>query len=303
MPYGSPNNSPRFLPPPPFLHPSQYNLQRATTGTWACDHCQVATFNTYQEALHHEEECPMNQNRLHTNSSDETASSRKSKAGILLSMPGDKDSLSDRQCYVRSYFVEAFSATENDVASRHSKGAQKLHAGQIGIRCRFCKHMPSKDKAERAMCYPSSISRIYQTVADMQRFHFEACVAIPPAMKRMYKSLKTTRPRGMGSPQLYWIESAKELGFVDSLQGIKLQKNGAEIQRSSQEVSFQAPASPTTIPHPSSLPPLSPESQSTSTSLMSYEREQSESSDNEMRDRDEEAIMLLSLRNNVVQKD
>jgi len=310
MPYGSLDNAPRFFPPPPFLHPRQYNFQRAS-GSWACDHCQVATFDSYQEALHHEQLCPMNQNRLKTHSSGKLLPAQRDKLGIALSMPGDKDSLSDRQCYVRSYFVEAFSCTEDDVATRHSKGAQKLHVGQIGIRCRFCKHFSSKDRAERAMCYPSSVSRIYQTVADMQRFHFEACTAIPPEMKRIYKSLKTTRPRGVGSPQLYWIESAKELGFVDSSHGIKMHRVASEspcdeihsqCHRISQEMPFDAPVSPTTIPHPSSLPPLSPESQSTSTSSMSNEQEQSETSDCEMTDRDEEAIMLLSLRNNVVQK-
>jgi len=140
---------------------------------------------------------------------------------MLLSMPGDADSLSDRQCYVRSDFVEVFAATEKDVAARHSKGAQKLMLGQIGIRCIHCAHLRAKDRAERAVCYPSSISRIYQTVADMQRFHFEQCREIPDETRKIYKSLKTTRPRGVGSPQTYWIQSAKLLNLVDSENGIR----------------------------------------------------------------------------------
>jgi hypothetical protein len=140
--------------------------------------------------------------------------------GMLLSMPDDADSLSDRQCYVRAKFVEVFAATENDVAARHSKGAQKLTMGQVGIRCLHCAHLRPKDRAERAICYPSSISRIYQTVADMQRFHFEQCREIPDDVRRIYKSLKTTRPRGVGSPQVYWIQSAKLLHLVDSEEGI-----------------------------------------------------------------------------------
>jgi hypothetical protein len=140
--------------------------------------------------------------------------------GILLAMPDDADSLSDRQCYVRAKFVQVFAATEADVASRHSKGAQKLTLGQVGIRCLHCAHLRPKDRAERAICYPSSISRIYQTVADMQRFHFEQCREIPDEVRRIYKSLKTTRPRGVGSPQMYWIQSAKLLNLVDSEDGI-----------------------------------------------------------------------------------
>ena len=53
---------------------------------------------------------------------------------MLLALPGDKDSLSDRQCYVRSEMVEIFAASDKEVASRHSKGAQKLVIGQVGIR-------------------------------------------------------------------------------------------------------------------------------------------------------------------------
>ena len=136
-------------------------------------------------------------------------------------MPSDRDSLSDRQCYVRSEMVEIFAATEKDVTARHSKGAQKLIQGQVGIRCVHCSHLRPRDRAERAVCYPSSISRIYQTVADMQRFHFEQCREIPEHVRQIYKKLKTTRPRGVGSPQTYWMSSAKNLGLVDTENGIR----------------------------------------------------------------------------------
>jgi hypothetical protein len=149
-----------------------------------------------------------------------------SQKRMLLAMPTDIESLSDRQCYVRTDFVEVFAASEKDVASRHSKGAQKLSVGQVGIRCIHCSNVRTRDRAERAVCYPSSISRIYQTVADMQRFHFEQCGQIPEETRRIYKSLKTTRPRGMGSPQGYWIESAKRLNLVDSENGIRFSDEG-----------------------------------------------------------------------------
>lgn len=147
---------------------------------------------------------------------------------LLLAMPTDSDSLSDRQCYVRSEMVEIFAATSKDVAARHSKGAQKLVAGQVGIRCVHCAHLRPRDRAERAVCYPSSISRIYQTVADMQRFHFEQCREIPPDIRKIYKSLKTTRPRGVGSPQTYWVQSAKLLDLVDTEGGIRF---GGEMKQ------------------------------------------------------------------------
>ena len=155
---------------------------------------------------------------------------------MMLAMPTDVESLSDRQCYVRSEMVEIFAATEKDVSARHSKGAQRLVEGQVGIRCVHCSHLRPRDRAERAVCYPSSISRVYQTVADMQRFHFEQCREIPPETRKIYKSLKTTRPRGVGSPQTYWVQSARLLNLVDTDNGIrfstdlKSQQEGVEVQ-------------------------------------------------------------------------
>ena len=149
---------------------------------------------------------------------------------MLLAMPTDSDSLSDRQCYVRAEMCEIFAATEKDVAARHSKGAQKLVVGQVGIRCIHCAHLRPRDRAERAVCYPSSISRIYQTVADMQRFHFEQCTQIPKRVSDVYKTLKTTRPRGVGSPQAYWVQSAKSLGLVDTGNGIRFDTDLAKEQ-------------------------------------------------------------------------
>lgn len=304
-------------------------------GQWACDYCKVATFTTFEETARHEETCPMNRSALSVHPYPSVSpthlqythhfnkvSSRVSSQMLTLDMPSDEDCLSDRQCYVRSNFVELFAATEADVAARHSKGAQKLHVNQIGIRCKHCKQIRSKDRAERAICYPSSISRIYQTVADMQRFHFMSCTCIPDDMKEKYKKLKTTRPRGVGSPQAYWISSAKESGLVDTKFGIRYEP------RSEQTLTFpkyatttvssfsslsscsantnqpnlspghglqrQGQSSPTLMQPSTYLPPLSPESQSTSHSLS---HEQSDCSDFDMASRDSDANMLLALKN------
>lgn len=160
---------------------------------------------------------------------------------MLLAMPTDSDSLSDRQCYVRAEMCEIFAATEKDVAARHSKGAQKLVVGQVGIRCIHCAHLRPRDRAERAVCYPSSISRIYQTVADMQRFHFEQCSCIPKRVQDIYKSLKTTRPRGVGSPQAYWVQSAKSMGLVDTgAAGIKFDTEGNPKEQLTSDMSVDA---------------------------------------------------------------
>jgi hypothetical protein len=194
--------------------PSLYPLEHHSAS-----YHNTPTMTPHQQPYHH----PYNHTPSYHHQSPNASyySHDTSHGRLVLAMPTDRDSLSDRQCYVRGEMVEIFAATEKDVAARHSKGAQRLVLGQVGIRCIHCRHLRPRDRAERAVCYPSSISRIYQTVADMQRFHFEQCREIPDHVRQIYKKLKTTRPRGVGSPQTYWISSAKKLGLEDTGDGIR----------------------------------------------------------------------------------
>lgn len=315
MTYGSPHDHRhgQSYHPPAFIPRVNCGLSPQSPAvddseSWACDYCKVATYRTYDEACNHESSCSMNTNVV----PKETSASRFQviKSRILLCMSTDKQSLSDRQCYVRSQFVEMFEATEADVSARHSKGAQRLRVGQIGIRCMHCVHLNSKTRAERAICFPSSISRIYQTVADMQRFHFEACTVIPETMKVAYKSLKTTRPRGQGSPQAYWIESANEMGLMDTNEGIRLSKDenrkdagghtatphASPISSFKSEKGVLSPSSLVDRSRLVLLPPLSPEgSQSSRTTQSSSHQDQTVFSVTE-HPRNEDANMLLALR-------
>ncbi|KAL3789478.1 hypothetical protein ACHAWO_002807 [Cyclotella atomus] len=242
-PHGPPQ--PYYAPP---IHSPSHHHNAPSRQWWSCDYCSYK-FSTWEECSAHESMCPHHHNA--NNRGARSSKKRPVDSSILddylhpheeyanntdrpiftLALPPDGQSLSDRQCYVRTHFVELFIATESDVQARHSRGAQKLHLNQVGLRCAYCAKLKPRDRAERAVCYPSSISRIYQTVADMQRFHFEACTAIPPKVLRVYKSLKTTRPRGVGSPQSYWEKSARELGLMDSECGIVLRDGGILVQK------------------------------------------------------------------------
>lgn len=276
-----------------FRSSNQREREEKKSDSWACDYCHVATFGSYDEACEHEKSCEFNQNNVTPMETCIPTELPKPSSRILLCMPSDKQSLSDRQCYVRSHFVEIFEATVVDVSSRHSKGAQKLSVGQIGIRCMHCVHLSPKVRAERATCYPSSISRIYQTVADMQRFHFEACMAISKEMKDTYKSLKTTRCRGNGSPQAYWINSAKELGLVDTDSGIRLSKKTDREAFKEQQLTPANSKSNTRETSPITTTPESENSVTTSSTV-----QENCVSDDDIRD--EEANMLLALRHGVV---
>ena len=61
---------------------------------------------------------------------------------------------------------------------------------------------------------PKSVADIYRGVCTWQRLHFKACPFIPQEVREIYRKLKDTdRTRGR---KAHWIESAKELGLVDS---------------------------------------------------------------------------------------
>lgn len=144
-----------------------------------------------------------------------------------LAMPDDEDSLSPLHCFLRKYCVEAFSATEEDVAlprfGRVLGG--NISVGQVGIRCVHCKDKPLPERAERAVCYPSSIGTIYHAIDTWQRRHSIVCRDIPPWVKQeMAKLMKNSRSNAGGRRQ-YWTDAAAKLGMYDTPNGVRFGKD------------------------------------------------------------------------------
>ena len=91
---------------------------------------------------------------------------------LPLSVPDDHTRLSTYLCFVRSDYVEVFEATDRDVTMRLN--SKLIYPRQVGIRCRFCSHIHRRDRAGRSTSFPSSLSRIYQSLTMMLREHFPA---------------------------------------------------------------------------------------------------------------------------------
>ena len=145
-----------------------------------------------------------------------------------LSLPEDKSALSPLRCFLREQ-VCAFAATEEDIASRPPTTCQ-ITTGQVGIGCIHCVKQPPKDRSNRAVCFPFSVNRIYQSVADIQRFHFAECKMLPPSVKERYVALQnasTKGSKGLATRQ-YWVASAKKLGLVDTTKGIRFARDPKE---------------------------------------------------------------------------
>lgn len=159
---------------------------------------------------------------------------------INLALPEDKMALSPLRCFLRSQ-VCAFSATAEDIAVR-APTTFSITVGQVGIGCIHCVNQPSKLRSNRAVCFPFSISRIYQSVADIQRFHFGECKMLPTDVKEMF--LKLQRASSKGSKGLatrqYWITSAKKIGLVDTPRGIRFGRDPSRPEQTSMSLDILA---------------------------------------------------------------
>jgi hypothetical protein len=138
-----------------------------------------------------------------------------SRAVLPLSTAHDEEWLSEFLCFVRHDCIEVFTAGHEDVASRMN--SKKVMDNQVGIRCRFCAHVPHRERAGRSSSFPSSISRIYQSLTMMLRDHFPKCEHMPVQMKQRYASLKANASQGATDSKRYWIDSAHELGLMDTV--------------------------------------------------------------------------------------
>jgi len=138
----------------------------------------------------------------------------------ILSCPEDKSALSPLRCFLREN-VYAFSATVEDIAVR-TPTTFSVVVGQVGIGCVHCYRLPAQERSNRAVCFPFSIGRIYQSIADIQRFHMGECKMVPPDVKDKFLELQrasTKGSKGLATRQ-YWVTSAKKRGLIDSSSGI-----------------------------------------------------------------------------------
>ena len=135
-----------------------------------------------------------------------------------LSTSDDLYWLSEYLCFVRAKCLEVFEATEADVTSR--KKSKKIKKGQVGIRCRFCAHQSYKIRAGRSSSFPSSKSRIYQSVTMMLRDHFGYCKDIPSELKEHFLSLRENKSQGATDSKKHWVKSASRLGLADTKDGL-----------------------------------------------------------------------------------
>jgi hypothetical protein len=176
---------------------------------------------------------------------------------VLLALPEDHNNLSSLRCFLRQQ-VCAFSATEDDIAVR-APTTFSITVGQIGIGCVHCVRCPPKQRSNRAVCFPFSIGRIYQSVADVQRFHFTECRNLPIDVKEKFMELQSASSKGSKglATRQYWVSSARKIGLVDTSKGIRFGRDPTkpeETKAFSLDILAQAAFSVTSADKPLVVP-------------------------------------------------
>ncbi|KAL7543147.1 hypothetical protein ACHAXR_012443 [Thalassiosira sp. AJA248-18] len=141
---------------------------------------------------------------------------------ISLFIESDRAFLDPVHNFLRCSCIEVFVSSQNDMTAP-GRGARPSKVGQVGLRCVFCKDMPRQHLARQAVCFPSKLETIFESVRNYQRTHFGACPHIPKEIKAHYKSLieqDSPRKKPQKVLRAYYAEAANELGLVDTPYGL-----------------------------------------------------------------------------------
>jgi hypothetical protein len=152
---------------------------------------------------------------------------------VALARRDDALKVSSLQVLLR-HQIEAFQATEED-ATTHTRGRNKaVKIDQVGIRCRHCAHLPVLRRQKGSTYFPASVFGLYQASQNMSTTHMQngLCSEMPDAIKAQFAHLVATKVSSAGAGRPYWAATAKELGLVDTEEGIYFIRNlplGANI--------------------------------------------------------------------------
>lgn len=144
--------------------------------------------------------------------------------------PGDEEQINPSHNILRRDILEVFVEAPRQKSDKTKKAGhrsdtrsnkaikksprQSRFAGRIGLRCRFCKHLPSDSRANLATIYPETLQGIYRACnIRFAKRHVSSCQFIPASILAELDSLKEVNSRGSKS---YWVESAKRIGLRDS---------------------------------------------------------------------------------------
>jgi hypothetical protein len=150
------------------------------------------------------------------------AVAKSSSYNRILYVEQDEDNLSPYQVLVRKQ-IEIFEATEPYLREKSQGRNRPIVLNQMGIRCRHCGRLPSKERAKGAVYFPSQLDGLYQSAQNMANKHLLTdCSEIPENIRedlfrvRLKEKGSKTRKSSYGGGRHYWADSLRVLGVVQS---------------------------------------------------------------------------------------
>jgi hypothetical protein len=140
----------------------------------------------------------------------------------LLAHPDDDQVLNSHQVLLRQQ-IEVFQATEEEAAAHVRGRSKRIRIGQMGIRCRHCKHVPPAHRQGGAVYFPLSTMGIYQASQNLSTTHLQCglCREMPEALRQQFAELIPSKVNASMVGRRYWSECAQKMGLVDTDDGIR----------------------------------------------------------------------------------
>lgn len=132
---------------------------------------------------------------------------------VRLTKSDDPNWLSEMQCFSRSDLVEVFTFKGEEEALSGYSGRKEPAAGQVAIRCVFCKKLDPADRPSGCLTFPDNLSAIHTKVTDMLRLHFHSCPSMPDDTKETFKTLRGFGAKMTDDSQQYWVDAARDIGL------------------------------------------------------------------------------------------
>lgn len=139
----------------------------------------------------------------------------------MLYLSCDPDNLSPYHVAVRKN-IELYEALEIDVGSGAQGRNRPVVLGQIGIRCRFCSHVPPKERARGAAYYPSKLLGVYQAALNLAKTHLcESCPLVPSELRAELCRLRDQKTSAAMGGKVHWAKTTEVLSVHEDENGLR----------------------------------------------------------------------------------
>jgi hypothetical protein len=148
---------------------------------------------------------------------------------VCLALDMDEKTLSPYQCELRKH-IELFETKAEDAKSGVQGRNTPIQAGQVGLRCRHCSHIPKgKGRLRKGTVYYSrTLEGLYQVAQNLSKVHLcKSCPNIPEDIKNKLAAMQLVNKRASGGKE-YWVYGLNQLGVYEDHGVLRFRPTGWE---------------------------------------------------------------------------